>query len=202
MTDEKSEPRPLSVDIWNRPWPPKFREIPPEAFRDRPPPVPPRPENGPLPPPTFENRIALAMMVLTCLLLPVAFYRGEAGLLLPSLGYAIPMAVGVWKVRPAKGRERMFLLFYVPVLLQVAVYLLFWSHLAFRVLRTGAPFDPIDTRMGTLLGLLSTAAFFAGWVPSLLLRINARGGTCLLITQTAIPGFVLFSSLILAASSF
>jgi len=193
--DTKSEPgdreprerRPLSCDISGHPWPPKFTTRP---LRRRPPaPLPPPPPPEPLSPPTIENRIAAGAAILVAVLFFISGLRQPGVLLLglPNFAYLGVLAFGAWRVRPRPRRGRAFFWWFLPILLQLAVYLLLTWHLALRAVAGPTPPASYDTPLIDSLSWTCLFAYLAGWVPATVLMKTCQRGGWLLVAETLGP---------------
>ena len=90
-----------------------------------------------------------------------------------------------WLVRPKEARRRLFGLLMAPVLIQAAVYVLYWYPLAAGAV-TGAEADGPDVA-ASAVGQVAVAALLTGWAPALFLFLSARQGRLLLVVQAVGP---------------
>ena len=137
----------------------------------------------PLPNATSENWLAAGTNVVAGLLaLSTVPVTGLIGVFCGA--YGIALAAGVWVVRPAPRRGRLFRLLMAPLLVQAAAYVLYWFPVATHTFAGEAVPDDARLRAVTQVAL---AAFLAGWAPSLFLHRWARQGLLLLAVQAVAP---------------
>jgi len=188
---EPKERKPLSCEISGHAWPPKFTTgvVVPRA--PVPTPVPREPE--PLSPPTIENRVAALAAILvavlyfiTCLSKPVILI-----VTLPLFGYFGLLAVGAWRVRPRPRRGHVFFFWFLPILLQLSVYLLLTWRLSPDTYLAGDPFASRDLLVMPLL-IASAVLFFTAWIPAIFLSSYCQRGGWLLAAEALAPLVVPF----------
>ncbi len=147
-------------------------------------------EAVPAPPPTKENWLAggvhLIAAVLALFSFPVVHLYAVFGLL-----YGVGLAAGAWLVRPEERRRRIFPLLMLPLLLQAAIYIVYWYPIATFAMSgadgTGPIGSPMDTPAQAAALQATITALIMGWAPSVLLLLFARRAQALLAAQIAGP---------------
>jgi hypothetical protein len=176
------EPKPPSCDIWGHEYPPKLttgkpRIVAPVSTR------PPRPKAEPLSLPTVENRVGMLAAIATGVFYLV-FSVVEPFVLvfsLPIFPYLAALSAGAFRVRPRPRRAWVFHAWFLPILLQLSVYLLLTWRLALRTI-SGHPHPTDDPLVQALFGA-SAIFFFTGWIPSLFLTAWCQRGGWLIAAQ-------------------
>jgi len=151
----------------------------------------PRPRDDvPAPPPTRENWLAggvhLVAAALAIFSFPVVHLFAVFGLL-----YGVGLAAGAWLVRPADRHRKIFPLLMLPLLVQAAVYIIYWYPVATFAMSgadgTGHNGSPMDTPAQAAALQAAITALIMGWAPSVLLLLFARRARPLLAAQLAGP---------------
>lgn len=139
---------------------------------------------APPPPATKENWLAagvnLVAAAFALLSFPATHLVGVFGAL-----YGAGLVFGTFLVRPAERRGRIYGLLMLPLVLQAAVYILYWYPLASTAL--GGDGGTFESQTQRAAFQAATAALVLGWVPAVMLRSQARQGTVLTIVQIGGP---------------
>lgn len=146
-----------------------------------------RSRSEPLLLPTVENRVAAGAAVLVAVLYFIGclYHPLRLVVTLPLFAYFGLLALGAWRVRPRRGRGHVFFLWFLPVLLQLCIYLI----LAWRILlllHQGHP-APLQVPYVKALSIVAMCLFFGGWIPAIFLAAYCRRGGWLLAAECLGP---------------
>ena len=174
--------RPLSCDVWNRPWPPKHMTgspLPPVKSYPPPDPAP----YEPILPPNRENWLAAVLGGSAAVLLAVgAVGSGFPLVALPILAYVGLLTWTAWRVRMRPGRGLVFFWWFLPILLQLSLYLLMAWEVASEIVE-GPRWNPWLAS----LAMTCFVTIWVAWIPTIGLLLHARRGGELMLAQTVIP---------------
>jgi len=147
-------------------------------------------EGTPLPSATSQNWLATGTFAVAAVLAVLSWPQWSIISLFGG-AYGGALAVTVWLVRPRRRRRWIFGAAMAPLLIQAAIYALFWYPITAAVM-TGV--EPAEDLVRKALTRVAVAALLTGWAPALFLFLYARQGRLLLMVQVVSPAgaFIVF----------